>query len=119
MDFLVDSSFKPWLLEVNTNPCLEVSCPVLERLIPRMLENMFRLAVDPIFQPMEEGLSRTLSYYIPDNILENNRFELIFDSMFDRINEWEKHCSELKNEEVYEEEEEGYDDDGPIITEDN
>lgn len=51
MDFLVDSKFKPWLLEVNTNPCLELSSPVLERLIPRMIENMFRIAIDPIFQP--------------------------------------------------------------------
>lgn len=37
MDFLVDTMFRPWLLEVNTNPCLELSSPVLERLIPRMV----------------------------------------------------------------------------------
>lgn len=37
LDFLVDKHFSPWLLEVNTNPCLELSSPVLERLIPRML----------------------------------------------------------------------------------
>ena len=53
LDFLIDSSFKPWLLEVNTNPCLELSSPVLERLIPRMLENLFRIAVDPVFQPSQ------------------------------------------------------------------
>ena len=22
LDFIVDSSFKPWLIEINTNPCL-------------------------------------------------------------------------------------------------
>lgn len=29
LDFLVDKAFTPWLLEVNTNPCLELSSPVL------------------------------------------------------------------------------------------
>lgn len=29
LDFLVDKEFTPWLLEVNTNPCLELSSPVL------------------------------------------------------------------------------------------
>jgi D-alanine-D-alanine ligase-like ATP-grasp enzyme len=28
-DFMVDSSYETWLLEVNTNPCLEESSPVL------------------------------------------------------------------------------------------
>lgn len=22
LDFIVDSNFKPWLIEINTNPCL-------------------------------------------------------------------------------------------------
>jgi tubulin polyglutamylase TTLL1 len=29
LDFMVDEDFKPWLIEVNTNPCLEMSSPVL------------------------------------------------------------------------------------------
>ena len=28
-DFMIDNNYKPWLIEINTNPCLEVSCPVL------------------------------------------------------------------------------------------
>lgn len=36
-DFMIDSNFKPWLIEINTNPCLELSCPILERLIPSMV----------------------------------------------------------------------------------
>ena len=28
-DFMIDSNFKPWLIQINTNPCLEVNCPVL------------------------------------------------------------------------------------------
>lgn len=37
LDFMVDSNYKPWLIEVNTNPCLELSCPILERIIPHMV----------------------------------------------------------------------------------
>ena len=82
-DFMVDSSFKPLLIEVNTNPCLELSSPVLERLIPRMLENLFRIAVDPIFQGRDD-IPKSMSYYIYENCLDKNQFQLIFDSLYDR-----------------------------------
>lgn len=29
-----------WLIEINTNPCLELSSPLLEKLIPRMISNI-------------------------------------------------------------------------------
>lgn len=36
-DFMIDSAFNVWLIEINTNPCLEESSPLLEKLIPRMI----------------------------------------------------------------------------------
>ncbi len=57
-DFMIDEHCKPWLIEVNTNPCLEISSPLLARMIPAMIENslksapsFFRIAVDPLFPP--------------------------------------------------------------------
>ena len=29
-DFMIDSELKPWLIEVNTNPCLEESSALLK-----------------------------------------------------------------------------------------
>lgn len=28
-DFMLDDNFKVYLIEVNTNPCLETTCPIL------------------------------------------------------------------------------------------
>ena len=42
LDYLIDENFKVWLIEANTNPCLEISAPLLGRLIPSLLENVFR-----------------------------------------------------------------------------
>jgi hypothetical protein len=39
---MVDETFKVWLIEANTNPCLEICCPLLSRLIPHLIENIYR-----------------------------------------------------------------------------
>lgn len=36
-DFILDEEINPWLIEVNTNPCIEESSPLLEMLLPRMI----------------------------------------------------------------------------------
>ena len=37
LDFMIDKAFKPWLIEINTNPCLECACPLLNKIIPYMV----------------------------------------------------------------------------------
>jgi len=41
-DFMIDEDFRLYLIEVNTNPCLEVCCPLLARIIPEVLDNCFK-----------------------------------------------------------------------------
>ena len=36
-DFIIDEEFKVWLIEVNTNPCLEESSALLKAILPRMI----------------------------------------------------------------------------------
>ena len=79
---MLDEALTPWLIEVNTNPCLELSSPLLARIIPSMLENAFkypphRLAIDPFFP---EPSSRRGN--AQDSISEN-KFELIFHELVD------------------------------------
>lgn len=51
LDFMVDNEFRPWLIEVNTNPCLEMSCPLLSRIVPNMIDQALRLTLDVILPP--------------------------------------------------------------------
>ena len=39
---MIDDDFKTYLIEVNTNPCLELGCPLLARIIPSMIDNALR-----------------------------------------------------------------------------
>jgi hypothetical protein len=39
---MIDEFFKVYLIEVNTNPCFEASCNLLNILIPQMIENAIR-----------------------------------------------------------------------------
>ena len=73
-DFMVDRGLKPWLIEVNTNPCLELSSQYLSTLIPNMLENAFRITLDSVFPP-------PAGEYIEKP--SENRFELIFHELVD------------------------------------
>jgi len=80
LDFMIDEHFKPYLIEVNTNPCLNLSAPLLVRLIPNMIENAFRIGIYPILMP-PEGFAQKKQYVV--DVCTENRFELVFDSKID------------------------------------
>ena len=48
-DFMVDKDGRVYLIEVNTNPCLECECGVLEKVIPDVIESTLKLTIDTIF----------------------------------------------------------------------
>jgi tubulin--tyrosine ligase len=50
-DFMLDEDFKVYLIEVNTNPCLETTCPILSKIITDMVDNAFKVAIDPLYPP--------------------------------------------------------------------
>jgi hypothetical protein len=75
---MIDEEFSTWLIEVNNNPCLELCSPLLARIIPNMIENAFKIAVDPLFPPPREY---PRSRAVPTELFEGNRFTLIFNSL--------------------------------------
>ena len=48
-DFILDNNFQPYLLEINTNPGLEISSPLIETLLPRLVDDAFKLTIDKEF----------------------------------------------------------------------
>jgi tubulin monoglycylase TTLL3/8 len=59
---------------VNTNPCIEVNCPVLSSVIPPMLDNAFAIGLDSLVVPPIGKAKIT-----QNNYLLENKFELVFD----------------------------------------
>lgn len=76
-DFMVDRKMKPFLIEVNTNPCLELASKYLAVIIPNMIENAVKIAVDSVFPPPS-------GEYVA--FAEKNKFELIFHELVDGKN---------------------------------
>ena len=54
-DFIIDSNFKVWLIEINTNPWLEESSELLKWLIPRMVDDALKLTLDITFKKKGKG----------------------------------------------------------------
>jgi len=51
MDFMLDASFKVWLIEINTSPALFRHGAVLEELFPPLMEELAQKVVDKVFPP--------------------------------------------------------------------
>ena len=57
-DFMFDENYNPFLLEVNTNPGLEISSPLIEMLIPRMIDDAFKITIDKVFILNEKNVNK-------------------------------------------------------------
>jgi len=58
-DFMVDADFESTLIEINSNPSLEMSGEILEDMIPRMVENTFQLSIDALMPPPASNGARS------------------------------------------------------------
>ena len=84
-DFIIDNDFKPWILEINNNPGLCISSPVIQKLVPRMLDDAFRITIDKVFD----------TKYSPDVIDEDGRYKTKYklDGFTDEENVFEFLCN--------------------------
>ena len=75
-DFILDSNYQPFLLEINTNPGLEESSPLIKMLVPRMIDDALRLTIDKVFESNE------------GNTQKKNRSKFHVDGYKDEENMW-------------------------------
>jgi Tubulin-tyrosine ligase family len=51
-DFLIDEDFRLWVIEVNTNPYFGVPNVFIAELLPKMMDDLLELVVDPTYPPL-------------------------------------------------------------------
>ena len=81
---MIDNCNNVFLIEANVNPDLSTSSPTLNDIIPNLIDNVFKIALDPLFPP--SNWPKHKKHLIPDQIYETNRFELVFDEKYEGEN---------------------------------
>ena len=51
-DFLIDEDFRVWLIEINTNPYLGLPNKFIEGLLPKLINDLSEIVLDPYVKPV-------------------------------------------------------------------
>lgn len=58
-DFMIDENLDVWLLEVNSNPCLDLCSPHLESELPKLIEDAMHVGLDHVLPPPADCSERS------------------------------------------------------------
>lgn len=107
-DFILDNDLNPFLIEVNSNPGLEESSPLIKTLVPRMLDDALRLTVDQVF-PTKYSFTKEEEMNIESRTINSNSYkkkrDICYQSPFpvknysNNDNMWEFICDLNKTDE--------------------
>jgi len=80
-DFMLDIDLNPFLIEINTNPGLEISSPLINKLVPRMIDDAFRLTIDLDYDTKysEDRYDKNGNYISPFHVDRYNDNENIYE----------------------------------------
>ena len=92
-DFMMDEDKNVYLIEINTNPGLEISSEIIEILVPRMIDDALRLTVDEIFE------TEYSKEWIDDEGNYSSKFHV--DGYNDKENMWDFICNINKGKDKY------------------
>ena len=77
-DFMMDVNLNVYLIEINTNPGLEISSPWIKVILPRMIDDALRLTIDEVFPTkyqFDKNAIKELNYEDYKNDLNKNEKE--------------------------------------------
>ena len=82
-DFMMDSDFNVFLIEINSNPGIEISSPWIQIIIPRMLDDALRLTIDKVFEPVYDFRKNYKGDYTPEEkkLLTNKEIKIDFNAV--------------------------------------
>ena len=75
-DFILDINYRPFLLEINTNPGYEESSPLIKSLVPRMIDDAMRLTIDKEFETTYKSSDQKSSNFLVDGYLSDENMWL-------------------------------------------
>lgn len=75
-DFMLDDSFKAWLIEVNSNPSITTPGTLLKSLVPRMIDDALKLTIDKAF-PVPRDSRQTEVFPVAGYPNEDNMWEAV------------------------------------------
>ena len=86
-DFMLDSDFNVFLIEINTNPGLEISSPWIQIVVPRMLDDALRLTIDKVFEPIYDFSKNYKGDYTEEQkkLLVESKIEFDFNAVTPNI----------------------------------
>lgn len=85
---MIDEFLNPWLIEVNTNPCLAESSGILRQYLPRMLDDAFKLTLDVAF-PCKIKKQQTEKVVFKNGVWTNTDQPFEVDGYDDNENMWQ------------------------------
>jgi tubulin--tyrosine ligase len=75
---MVEQGLQVKLIEVNTNPCLETPCGLLEKMIPGLLDHALRLSLDLVYPPPCH-YPNSQKHLAPGGDLDRLKWNLLYD----------------------------------------
>eukprot|EP00825_Cyclidium_porcatum_P003845 TRINITY_DN11783_c0_g1_i3.p3 TRINITY_DN11783_c0_g1~~TRINITY_DN11783_c0_g1_i3.p3 ORF type:complete len:122 (+),score=20.48 TRINITY_DN11783_c0_g1_i3:111-476(+) len=76
-DVLVDENFRPYLLELNSNPAIDIDTEVKIKVIPKVVYN----GLDIVFDIHKNPADRTQKLQNPMQTLKLNEFQIFFNEL--------------------------------------
>ena len=74
-DFMIDCNYNPFLIEINTNPGLEISSPLINMLLPRLIDDAFKLTIDVEFNDSKVYKKMSSYFHVEGYSNDENMFE--------------------------------------------
>ena len=71
----MDENYQPYLLEINTNPGLEISSPIIDELLPRMVDDALKLTIDKEFIKSMKYSDEESTFHVKDYDDKKNMWE--------------------------------------------